>query len=625
MLLNGLTNLPRQQIRTVLVVSDVVVAAVAAFLALGLAHSFDGILTEKAHGQLGLAIVLLTPLISIKFRLHKIKLSLLNAKDAMVIVQASLFLAASFLAAQMVLGLPRVIASTAVFASVLFTGVLGSRVFAIALLGHLRDKLRAREPVAIFGAGAQGIHIATAILQAGEERPVIFFDDSPHLHGMALGGIDVLSPKTMLKDLERLQIRRLVIALPETAHERQQALVALCDRADIDVRVVPTFVEMFGEHGAKGAIKAVRPIDILGREKVDLDTPEIARSYAGRVVMVTGAGGSIGSELCRQLLNCGPSKIVLFERNEFNLYTIERDLSEKTSTSRVDIVSRLGSVVDKARVSSVIAQEGVDIILHAAAYKHVPLVEENELEGARNNVIGTRVLAKAAVDAKIERFIFVSTDKAVRPTSIMGATKRLAELVVQDIQTRAPDTRFSMVRFGNVLGSSGSVLPLFQKQIDMGGPVTVTHPDVTRFFMTVTEASRLVLLAGAYSDRGEVFVLDMGKPQNILEIAKRMIELSGLSVKKMPDGAGDIEIQVTGLRPGEKLYEELLIDDANMRPTPHPKILRAEEEQLSQIEVAGLLREIEEALTASNARMLRDVVEKWVSGYHRPSAVVAEA
>jgi len=336
--------------------------------------------------------------------------------------------------------------------------------------------------------------------------------------------------------------------------------------------------------------------------------------------MVTGAGGSIGSELCRQLLNCNPSRIILFERSEFNLYSIDMELRDLADAAGISVVARLGSVTDRARVVGVIAEEKVEIILHAAAYKHVPLVEANELEGARNNIIGTQVVAEAAAGAGLERFILVSTDKAVRPTNIMGATKRIAELVVQDLQTRNRDTKFAMVRFGNVLGSSGSVLPLFQRQIARGGPVTVTHKDVTRYFMTIPEAARLVLLAGAYARGGDVFVLDMGKPQKIIDIARQMITLSGRKVKDPETGEGDIEIQVTGLRPGEKLYEELLIDDDSLIPTPHAKILRAEEAMLSQIEVAAMLRELQLAIAEDDSDRLRAMIQARVDGYHVQSA-----
>jgi FlaA1/EpsC-like NDP-sugar epimerase len=291
----------------------------------------------------------------------------------------------------------------------------------------------------------------------------------------------------------------------------------------------------------------------------------------------------------------------------------------------IPVTARLGSVTDRQRVASVIAEEGVQVILHAAAYKHVPLVEMNELEGARNNVLGTQTVAECAQAAGLQRFILISTDKAVRPTNIMGATKRMAELVVQDIATRSHKTRFSMVRFGTVLGSSGSVLPLFQKQIEEGGPVTVTHPEITRFFMTIPEAARLVLLAGAYAEGGDVFVLDMGEPQRILDIARQMITLSGHTVKNPETGEGDIAIKFTGLRPGEKLYEELLIDGNDLVMTPHPKIMRAEERMLSQIEVAAMIREINAALGERDDHRLRQIVAQRVDGYHIQEDVQADS
>jgi FlaA1/EpsC-like NDP-sugar epimerase len=315
---------------------------------------------------------------------------------------------------------------------------------------------------------------------------------------------------------------------------------------------------------------------------------------------------------------------VLFEQSEYALYEIEAALSREATLSRVgaaseniQVVARLGSVCDRRRVDEVLRTQDVEIILHAAAYKHVPLVEENEVEGARNNILGTKTLAEAAMAVGVERFILVSTDKAVRPTNIMGATKRLAELVLQDFASRSDKTRFSMVRFGNVLGSSGSVLPLFQKQISQGGPVTVTHPDVTRFFMTVTEASRLVLLAGAFSQGGEVFVLDMGKPMRIFDIARRMIEMSGSTVKS-PANPGGIEIVVTGLRPGEKLYEELLINDSSLMETPHKKILRAQEEKYSEIKTKQMLKRFEAAIAGVNADEVRKLVREYANGYHTP-------
>lgn len=360
-----------------------------------------------------------------------------------------------------------------------------------------------------------------------------------------------------------------------------------------------------------------RPIsadDLLGRNVVNLDVSDVAMTIAGRSVLVSGAGGSIGSELCRQLLSCSPRRIVLFEHCEYALYSIDRQIRPLAEIGGIEVSAVLGSICDRARVRWVMETHGVEIVLHAAAFKHVPLVEGNEIEGVKNNVFGTKLLAEVALELEIERFIMISTDKAVRPTNVMGATKRLAEMVIQDLQTRSPTTKFALVRFGNVLGSSGSVIPLFSSQILAGGPVTVTHPEVTRYFMTITEAAGLVLLAGAYAQGGDLFVLDMGKPVKIIDLARRMVELSGLTVKDATNPDGDIEIRVIGLRPGEKLYEELLVDGAP-QPTEHPKILRAEETFPSQLELADIMEELQAAIEANSADAARRQIARAVEGF----------
>ena len=508
-----------------------------------------------------------------------------------------------------------------IFGVLFFVTAVLMRLLALAVvqsvLGHLGDAV----PVAIYGAGAAGIQLASALRQSNEFKPVIFVDDNPALRGLLISGLQVHNPKTLANLVEKGQIARVLLAMPSISASLQSKL--LTDLADLecDVHVMPSYEDLVAGKGLTETAAPVAPDALLGRDKVDLDIPDVAKAYAGRVVMVTGAGGSIGSELCRQLLDIKPAHIVLFERSEFELYKIDNELRALAEAVGIKVTTRLGSVVDGRRVAEVLRETRAEIVIHAAAYKHVPLVEENELEGARNNVLGTQIVADAARAAGVERFILISTDKAVRPTNIMGATKRLAELVVQDLQTRSSSTKFSMVRFGNVLGSSGSVLPLFEQQIRRGGPVTVTHPDVTRFFMTIPEAARLVLLAGAYATGGDVFVLDMGKPMKIIDIARRMIELSGRTI--LEDGTGDIAIEITGLRPGEKLYEELLIDDDSLRSTPHDKILRAEEAMLSQIEVAAMLRELDRALDAGDARALRKLIEARVDGYHKPETGVA--
>ncbi len=374
------------------------------------------------------------------------------------------------------------------------------------------------------------------------------------------------------------------------------------------------YTEISSGKARPNSVRPVSPEDLLGRNSVNLDLPDIAAAFAERSVLISGAGGSIGSELCRQVVSCGPRRIVLFELCEFALYSIDREIRPFAEQAGIEVASVLGSICDRARVKSVMLAHGVEIVLHAAAYKHVPLVEGNEIEGVKNNVFGTKVLAEVARDLRIDRFIMISTDKAVRPTNVMGATKRLAEMVVQQMQTRTRTTKFAIVRFGNVLGSSGSVIPLFSRQIAAGGPVTVTHPDVTRYFMTIPEAAGLVLLAGAYAQGGDLFVLDMGKPVKIMDLARRMIELSGLTVSDAGNPDGDIEISVIGLRPGEKLFEELLIDGVVL-PTPHAKILRIEETCRSKIELARILGHMRSAIKVNSPDAIRRQMAHSVEGF----------
>ena len=551
------------------------------------------------------------------FRLQQIKLQTFESRAMLLIGLTAISLMFFAMASSYVLGLSTPRSVPLAFGNLFFLASVLMRVVGLNVLSAMSDYFRKdRLPVAIYGAGAAGIQMAAALRQAPEARPVLFIDDNSTLHGLMISGLPVHPPAKLDALIARHRIKQVLIAIPSATPKRQKELIQRLSELSVEVRILPSYIDMMAGTVLGDALRPVSPLELLGRDRVALDTPEIARAYAGRVVMVTGAGGSIGSELCHQLLECQPARIVLFEHAEFGLYQIDRDLRERAVEMGIPITTRLGSVTNKARVASVIADEAVDIIMHAAAYKHVPLVEDNELEGARNNVLGTQVVADCAHAAGIERMILISTDKAVRPTNIMGATKRLAELVLQDMQTRST-TKFAMVRFGNVLGSSGSVLPLFQSQIAAGGPVTVTHAEITRFFMTIPEAARLVLLAGAYATGSDVFVLDMGKPQKMMDIAHKMIALSGRKVKDPKTGIGDIAVEIMGLRPGEKLYEELLIDGDSLVATPHKKILRAEEAMLSQLEVAGMLRELAACIDAGDTLRLRKLVALRVDGYHQ--------
>lgn len=506
-----------------------------------------------------------------------------------------------------------------IFGVVFFCSSIAARLGAIFIFNLFRSYNRKTVPVAIYGAGAAGIQLASALRQSDEIKPVIFVDDNPTLHSLIVSGLKVRGPGRLRKMAAQKKIERVLIAIPSLSLARRKEILDNLEDVSCTVQIIPSYVDLISGVTDRGPEnQPISPDELLGRETVDLDVPEVARAFAGRNVMVTGAGGSIGSELCQQIINRRPACLILFEQNEFALYEIDRRLRKFIEDEKIELVSCLGSCCDEKRVCSVIRDHNIEIILHAAAYKHVPLLEENEVQAIQNNILGTKVVAQAAFDAKIERFILVSTDKAVRPANIMGATKRVAELVVQDLQSRSDTTKLATVRFGNVLGSSGSVIPLFQEQIAEGGPITVTDPNVTRFFMTISEASRLVLLAGSFATGGDVFVLDMGEPVKIVDLAKRMIALSGGEADETHTNPDAIQIEFIGLRPGEKLYEELLIADSSLTETPHPKIMRAKEEQLTQVEVVQLIKKLTEAIAKDDVNGARRALSDYVSGYKYP-------
>lgn len=503
-----------------------------------------------------------------------------------------------------------------IFGTLLFLGSAGARILAHAILQVSYDRCTPRKPVAIYGAGSAGTQLAIA-LRRSNIKPLLFVDNNKKLHGMEFAGLPVHSPDKLVELVASKKIESVLLAIPSAQTDLRKILIRSLGKLNIDVLALPSYDEIISSNNLVESLRHVEPDELLGREKVDLDIPGVRDVYKGRSILVSGAGGSIGSELCRQILGYHCRKLVLFEQSEFALYSIERELRPLAEAMGIELVPVIGSACDTLRVPLVLRDHDVQIVVHAAAYKHVPLVESNELEGLRNNVVGTKVLADAADKQGVERFIMISTDKAVRPTNIMGASKRLAEQVIQDLDSRSTKTLFSMVRFGNVLGSSGSVIPLFREQIAKGGPVTVTHEKVTRYFMTIPEASRLVLLAGGIAGGGDVLVLNMGKSVNIMNLAKRMIRLSGRSLRDAKNPNGDIQIVTTGLRPGEKLYEELLLTD-DLLPTPHPKILRARETCLSEIEIASALNELNKAISNGDTIAARKVVERWVHGYVRP-------
>lgn len=612
-----LTNLSRRSKRAVLIAMDICLIPLALFVAYSLRYGMvnpSSVFVDAT--ELLVVLVIAGAAIVHTLGIHRIKLQDFEMQAVARVGVASFLLAATAILTSYLFQTSTPRSVPLIFGVTYFVFSLSARVAGILLLALLRELQERRDRVVIYGAGTTGVQIASALRISDKLRAMAFVDDNHTLQGLQIGGLKVRAPSEIPELIKRYGIQKILLAMPAISNARREEILRSLRKYDCEVQMLPSHAELIERGRLEDNLRPVKPDELLGRGKVDLDVPEVAKAYAGRSVMVTGAGGSIGSELCRQLADCRPKKIVLFEHSEFALYKIDQELrSLLAEDSTIEIKTRLGSITNAARVQSVLAQEEIEIILHAAAYKHVPLVEDNEIEGARNNVIGTKTLADAASAAGVERLILISTDKAVRPTNIMGATKRLAELVLQDIQTRDDKTKYAMVRFGNVLGSSGSVLPLFQSQIATGGPVTVTHRNVTRFFMTIPEAARLVLLAGAYSEGGDVFVLDMGKPVKIMDIARRMIELSGQTVKEEGERNG-IEIKVTGLRSGEKLYEELLIDDKSLVATPHEKILRAEEEKLSEIEMQAMLRRLKTGIETADKDVIRATVEAYVAGYH---------
>ncbi|OPF64220.1 MULTISPECIES: nucleoside-diphosphate sugar epimerase/dehydratase [unclassified Hydrogenophaga] len=492
-----------------------------------------------------------------------------------------------------------------------------SRMLARFWLGGLyRNQLRmvALPRVLIYGAGNAGRQLAAAMTNSHEMRVVGFLDDDDRLHGHVLNGLSIYSPADLPGLVTSLQVSTVLLAIPSVSRHRRNEMIAKMLRAHVQVRTLPAVSELAQGMVSTSDLRELDIDDLLGREPVAPNHILLGRNITDKVVLVTGAGGSIGSELCRQILSVNPSTLVLIEQSEFALYEIQQELQEKIEDNTTLLVPVLASVRDAQRLNEIFADWKPDTVYHAAAYKHVPLVEHNPIEGIRNNTLGTLTAARAAAEHGVSDFVLISTDKAVRPTNIMGASKRLAEMALQALAATAPKTRFSMVRFGNVLGSSGSVVPKFRRQIRDGGPITLTHPDITRYFMTIPEAAQLVIQAGAMAKGGDVFVLDMGDPVKIMDLATRMIELSGLCVRDENNPEGDIEIEITGLRPGEKLFEELLIGN-NPRPTSHPRIMKAHEEFVAWPVLLEKLQQLESLLEQRNVEGTKELLTELVSGY----------
>ncbi|HFE38477.1 MAG TPA: polysaccharide biosynthesis protein, partial [Gammaproteobacteria bacterium] len=495
----------------------------------------------------------------------------------------------------------------------------GSRLILQDLFQTRQKSRLVRDRVVIYGAGSAGIQLATGLFSSQEFVVVAFVDDKSELQGNFIHGIRVYAPAALLTLISNENVSQILLAIPSAPRNVRRKILQDLEPLPVHIKTIPGTVDLIEQRAEVSDIREVDIEDLLGRDPVPPHKNLLDPCIKNKSVMVTGAGGSIGSELCRQIIKLKPTRLVLFEKSEYNLYSIEQELRQiqkqtKHSTP-VEIIPILGSITHKKRVTSVLQGFQINTVYHAAAYKHVPLVEQNPIEGIRNNIFGTLAIAEAASACNVETFVLVSTDKAVRPTNVMGATKRIAELILQGLaRQQNSSTTFCIVRFGNVLASSGSVVPLFRKQIARGGPVTVTHPDINRYFMTIPEASQLVLQTGALAKGGDVFVLDMGEPIKILDLAKKMINLSGLSIKDDNNPNGDIEISYSGLRPGEKLYEELLIDD-NAQQTKHKLIMRAEEMELPWPILKEILNKLDASCHEADFPTIRKLLKNTVAGY----------
>lgn len=611
-ILDPIWGMPRPLKRVVSVVTDLVFVALAYwgafYVRLGEIGSY---LSQPEYWQVLVCCFVITIALFFYIGLYRAILRYLGIKAILVIVFGALgsSLSLVFLAYYFQIFIPRSV--PILYATFLVSLCGGSRLLVRFLVSDLLG--RHKTAVLIYGAGDAGRQLHNVLRQGDEYRVVAFIDDNRKLHKTTILGVSVFRRKYLSRVIQRYRVEKVLMAIPSASRKDKKSVIEALSKFPVEVLTIPSFADIVNGRLKIDQLKEVAIEDLLGRDPVEPNHELLEKDIKGKIVMVTGAGGSIGSELCRQIVRNRPTKLVLFELSEFALYQIDRELkalAEKEYLA-VEIVPLLGSVQRINRLTTVMKSFSVQTVYHAAAYKHVPLVEYNVVEGVRNNVFGTFYAAQAAIESNVESFVLISTDKAVRPTNIMGTTKRVAELGLQALaaqeSSKAKGTRFCMVRFGNVLGSSGSVIPVFKKQIANGGPVTVTHPDIIRYFMTIPEAAQLVIQAGAMGKGGDVFVLDMGEPVKIAELAQNLIRLSGLEVKSETNPEGDIEIQYTGLRPGEKLFEELLIGD-NVAGTAHARIMTANECCLPIGEYQQLLSELDAACHNFEHERIRELL-----------------
>jgi FlaA1/EpsC-like NDP-sugar epimerase len=621
----ALINLSRRNKRTLMVLFDACTVIASIFLAFSLRLGY--FYYPTGNNQL-LMMMIASPILALPifyaFGFYREMIRYVGFKALWQINQATTLYAVlwaliSFMAA--IDGIPRTV--ILINWSIVLMSVGGSRFFARWILSqeNITNSLSQKRNVLIYGAGPAGRELCTALYQSSEYNPVAFVDNSVELYRQSINGLEVFNEDDIEDLIQKHNIKEVLLALPSISRRRRNEIIAILNPLPINVRSLPSVSEL-----AQGKVKIddLRDVsikDLLGREPVKPNEELLKLKITGKVVLVTGAGGSIGSELCRQIILQKPKQLILYEINEFSLYNVEQEF-DKIEMPHVEILPVLGSVRDRKRFQNVVKHFSVQTIYHAAAYKHVPLVEYNNSEGVLNNTFGTLIAAEVALAEKVETFVLISTDKAVRPTNTMGASKRIAELVLQALSKQESSTCFTMVRFGNVLDSSGSVIPLFKQQIKNGGPVTVTNANMVRYFMTIPEAVELVVQAGAMGKGGDVFVLDMGEPVRIYDLATKMIQLSGLQVLDKDNLDGDIEIKCTGLRPGEKLYEELLVGD-NISQTDSLLIKRAEESMLDWQDLKPILDQLKEAINNSDQEKVRELLIEAVPEF-KPQCDIAD-
>ncbi|POY44470.1 nucleoside-diphosphate sugar epimerase [Avibacterium gallinarum] len=603
-MLDYILSLPRSIKRFISITIDVFLIIFSYFLALGVRLELGEELKLTQNWYIILLVGCISILFFMRLGLYRAIIRFVTIKFTQVAILASILSTATLLAVVFIFqfNLPRSIPFLYfIFISIFITY---TRFLWRMLLSHNKDS---RTKVLIYGAGYSGRQLLTALNQGSHYSVVGFIDDNKALHKTILHGITVYSSKSLGQLIDNKNIKKILLAMPSARQSQRKAIINRISKYKCEVLTIPGMEDIVSGKAHLTSLNQVSISDLLGRDPVTPIESLLKQDIENKIVMVTGAGGSIGSELCRQIIKQSPKKLILFELNEFSLYQIHQELLKNADFQHVELIPLLGSVQRKHRLDIIMRSFKVDTVYHAAAYKHVPLVEYNVVEGIRNNIFGTLYCAQAAIEAGVSTFVLISTDKAVRPTNIMGTTKRMAELILQALAKTQNTTRFCMVRFGNVLGSSGSVVPLFNKQIQEGGPITLTHQKITRFFMTIPEAASLVIQAGAMGKGGDVFVLDMGKPVKIYDLAVRMIHLSGLTLRNEKNPNGDIEISITGLRPGEKLYEELLIGD-NVQGTQHPRIMTAIETMLDWNDLNNILQRLDILCSEYKIDEIRDLL-----------------